>query len=373
MNAWEKKSRTLTKALIISGGLNIAFLSTFIVLALRPTTPQKIAFNAPREERVSNTRVFHEYLLASFEELTFELKRNEQLEKGYCRRDLALACLVAFHDFDIKRALPSDELQTRSLHFTNPQGGEELELTLYPSLNSAHFDTLQAFAQTEQWPLTPKGLFEELKRGNNSSSLKETFYLTPEFYALTMLFNRSKYLIEKQTLLSMILHCDFQDLPKAFENFDASTRRALLQTYVNRGSPIAARLLVETEKNYVQNRLDNEKISILIPLLTIPTNETVDFLKETMIGLRPDSVREMAAKQLCKLTNQSLPEPYEHSIVVKLFFPDAPTEKKVHFIKKGDTLWDLARHYKTTVSALREANDLPKDKALRLGKTLVIP
>lgn len=371
MNPWEKKSRTLSRALIVSGGLNIAFLSTFIAFAMKPTQLSKIAFNVDSTDTASSTQVFSHYFQATFQQLTGELNRAEPIEQGFKRRDLALACLVAFHDFDIKRALPGDHLQERQLKFTSPQG-EELILTLYPSLGDRHFETLLAFVTTEPWPLTPEGLFYELKSGNLSESLAETFYLTPRFYALTNLFNRSQYRIEKSILLQMVLEGEWETLPKTFTHYDSATRRALLVSYLKKGSDYAARLLVETERDYVENQLDNGAMDKLIAHLSSPGEEVLSFLKTVMLGLRPDSIREKAAKKLCVLTHQSIPEPYEHSIVVKLFFPDAPTEKKVHFIKKGDTLWDLARHYGTTVPILRDVNDLSNDN-IRPGKTLIIP
>jgi LysM repeat protein len=43
-----------------------------------------------------------------------------------------------------------------------------------------------------------------------------------------------------------------------------------------------------------------------------------------------------------------------------------------HKAKKGDTLIGLAKHYKTTVAAIMQANNLSK-KALRADKTYLIP
>jgi len=41
-------------------------------------------------------------------------------------------------------------------------------------------------------------------------------------------------------------------------------------------------------------------------------------------------------------------------------------------VKPGDSLWTLAKHYKTTESAIKKANNLSSD-LIRDGKTLVIP
>mgnify|MGYP005852353757 CR=1 FL=1 len=60
---------------------------------------------------------------------------------------------------------------------------------------------------------------------------------------------------------------------------------------------------------------------------------------------------------------QSTPKP--KPVVVK--------PKKIrHTVKKGDTLYGLARRYGTSVSAIQKANGL-KGNIIRTGKTLVIP
>lgn len=41
-----------------------------------------------------------------------------------------------------------------------------------------------------------------------------------------------------------------------------------------------------------------------------------------------------------------------------------------HVVRNGDTLWDLARHYKVTVADLRRWNDLPRGQYLRPGQKL---
>jgi membrane-bound lytic murein transglycosylase D len=53
--------------------------------------------------------------------------------------------------------------------------------------------------------------------------------------------------------------------------------------------------------------------------------------------------------------------------------PPASQGAHQHRIRKGETLWDIARHYDTTISALSKANNISKRSTLHVGKKLVIP
>lgn len=54
--------------------------------------------------------------------------------------------------------------------------------------------------------------------------------------------------------------------------------------------------------------------------------------------------------------------------------PDAPpVADKTHVVSPGNTLQSIARRYKISVEALREANDLPVGAKIRLGQRLVVP
>lgn len=50
-----------------------------------------------------------------------------------------------------------------------------------------------------------------------------------------------------------------------------------------------------------------------------------------------------------------------------------PAEGDIHVVESGDTLWDLAQRYATTVDAIVEANNLPSSGELHIGQELVIP
>lgn len=52
--------------------------------------------------------------------------------------------------------------------------------------------------------------------------------------------------------------------------------------------------------------------------------------------------------------------------------PVASSSSQTHVIQKGDTLWDLAREYNTTVDTLKALNPRIKPEALQVGQTIVI-
>lgn len=47
--------------------------------------------------------------------------------------------------------------------------------------------------------------------------------------------------------------------------------------------------------------------------------------------------------------------------------------ERIHHVRQGDTLWDLARRYGTTVDRICRANRISRSHRLRLGDTLLIP
>lgn len=56
-----------------------------------------------------------------------------------------------------------------------------------------------------------------------------------------------------------------------------------------------------------------------------------------------------------------------------LTIPGAAAQTLYHFVQPGETLWDIARKYQVTVSALTEANDISNPDFLVEGQRLAIP
>lgn len=54
--------------------------------------------------------------------------------------------------------------------------------------------------------------------------------------------------------------------------------------------------------------------------------------------------------------------------------PSPQQDSVIYVVKKGDTLWAIARQFGITVEALQEANpEVTDPKKLRIGQELVIP
>ncbi len=90
-------------------------------------------------------------------------------------------------------------------------------------------------------------------------------------------------------------------------------------------------------------------------------------LKE-LNGLESDALRAGQRLVLAEKSESS-------RLAVKPSSAGAPESPKgrVHHVRSGDTLWDLARKYGTTVDKICRANRISPGKRLHLGDTLVIP
>jgi LysM repeat protein len=57
--------------------------------------------------------------------------------------------------------------------------------------------------------------------------------------------------------------------------------------------------------------------------------------------------------------------------------PDEPAvpdqEQRVHVVQAGETLWEIAVQYGTTIQALVEANDIANPTLIRPGQKLIVP
>src|ERR1700758_3846768 len=100
----------LTTMLFVSGIANIVLLSLLIywIIRDRPPTPYyELKPAAKREQQpplaidLTKAQVLRYFKTLSREQLLSKLTHTQMVEDGYAQRDLALACLVHDHFFDL--------------------------------------------------------------------------------------------------------------------------------------------------------------------------------------------------------------------------------------------------------------------------------
>ncbi|MDE3047872.1 MAG: hypothetical protein KGI83_05925, partial [Verrucomicrobiota bacterium] len=99
-----KKLKILSWALIFSGALNVAFIGALAYTRLE-NTAMVSTIMGKKEIVPTNVTVFNAMSRLTFRELVSYLTNRELIEEGYTKRDLAIAALVAYHHFNLEKAL----------------------------------------------------------------------------------------------------------------------------------------------------------------------------------------------------------------------------------------------------------------------------
>jgi len=393
-NPWIKKIRFLTTILICSVSLNIGLMTSIIYSTIvQKNTVKNVETAVSYQLTSTNAKVLNRFFNFTFDQLLAELDNKVFAEDGYMYRDLALACLVSYHYFDIERAVTKSNLQHRSLTFIHQDGGETFELTAFPGLDHTDFQRVHAFVKSQKWPLTSEGIFHELKKekGENFVSLTKAFCTTSEFYTLFALFNRGEEKISQERLLPMLLagpwHLidSFCKAQKNFPDISKNVMRKLLKKYIKLESHHAASIWIAIDSEYVLRQLSDEELAHLINGINENTQSIQLFLKKTLCSVRSDHIRKITGIKLYAITGKSIPEPYKHEIAMKTFLPAfffKVKEKKaketalvksmkIYRVKNGDSLWKIAHKYSVSIEELRKNNHLKTD-VLKPGQELVI-
>ena len=167
---WEKRAKILTQALLVSVALNLGLLATFFYTVLEKKEQEVVFEMPPPSERnhtvllpsLSNGELLACYTALSFQELLALLDNEELVEEGYRKRDLALGSLVAFHFFNLEKALGAPPVQKRTVSFIH-KDQEKVDVTIFPGFSTEQYEAVKRYAKTEKWPFTAEGLFYELK------------------------------------------------------------------------------------------------------------------------------------------------------------------------------------------------------------------
>ena len=411
-NEWLKKYRWLTHGLIISGALNLGLIATFATITYKNSNPKVLLpqKNYTIKEKknayyvsISGVELLCDYFNYSYESLLTELSSKELVEDGYSKRDFALACLAGFHHFDIQRALTGTYLQTRELEFIHKEGGERIKLELFAGLGDEHFEAIREFANQESWPLTAEGLYFQIQRigdiHNVPSSLKEAFYLTPQFHGVWMLFNRIEKTLSYEELLQIAFDADWDLLSSYYQylsrtqDFSESNRRRLLMDLLQKKSKFAARYLIDHDREFALQKLDDASVVYLLSLMDRQTPRAEAFSRELLVSARSDAVLRSAGYKLYELAGESVPQPYDHNKSLVKFLPSFSTkvdihakshgkqhetvmpvnETAYHTVKKGETLWQIARDHGVTLKELKKANGFKSSGLIKPGMKIIIP
>jgi len=333
--------RRLSVALMISGALNIFLMSLFFYLLFkeRPPTPYCELKPANRQEEQSplaidhsNSDVIRLFRQMPLEWLVGRLNNTHLVENGYTQRDLALASLVAFHQFDLERALtglPQPD-QKRTFIYGKFKNGKPATLTVYPGLSEKQYEGIATFASKERWPLTSKGLYAALCKQPKDSrdvSLMEAFLMTPDFLAVEMLFSRSETPVKKKELLEVLLQGDwtmlaaFVEQQKILHDLSAARRQRFLLDYIQRQSKAAAYLMLKTDPEVASKKLDDNHVMLLLQLLDEKSPDAERFAGSLLTSPRTDIVWKLAACRLYEYAGESAPERFHHHAALSRFVP----------------------------------------------------
>lgn len=329
------KVRRLTRALMISGGLNVIVLALLLYWMIRERVPlpycdYKPAKHEEQQSPLADQRTSSQVILAfkdlSFDQLVGRLQQTQQIENGFTQRDLALAALVSFHHFDLQRALAglSQPTQQRGFISTLPKEGKAVKWVAYPGLTNEQFAAIVHFAQTERWPLTSRGLFSLLQKEDNN--LADAFFLTREFLAVEMLFHRAQAAISKQELLSVIreggwkLLSEFVQQQRTAHDLSEARRQRFLLDYVKQGSSMAAYLLLKSDGDFAAKKLDDADAVAVLNLLPKKTAESEKFALELLTSPRSNAVWKRSAARLYEYAGEEVPV-WNHQESLKHFAP----------------------------------------------------
>lgn len=404
---WIKKFRLFTLILILSGGLNIFFLIYIIYghFALHPIDLKISPLKAQQKRKdLNNCDYLSIISTRNFSELVSLLSNCQLVEEGYSKRDLALGCLISYHDFNLEKALPNQNFQTRIVHYKNSKK-EDKEVVLIPGLRDHHYKSIIHYAFSEKWPLTSKGLFFLLKKWEKprDGSLEKAFFVTEEFYNISNLFNQD-VTVKQIEVLDLICECaswdyieKFSEEQKNFANRDIrECRLQFLLHALGDKSPTAAYLLLRSDFIYALKRLSDEKILDILSLLKDQSKELEQFCVELLKSSRSDDIWRAAAAKLYEFSKENIPDNLIKAEVKKKFVQSedlknkwqkeeskpgslrniirgADKQKKnIHIVREGENLWKIARLYKVEIDELIRVNKLETERIFP-GLEIIIP
>jgi LysM repeat protein len=185
---------------------------------------------------------------------------------------------------------------------------------------------LRAFASTERWPLTNRGLFLALQKEEKEEydrHLLDAFFMTSHFSMVEMLFSRSEQPVGREELLKVLLEgnwaqlADFVEQQKKAQDLSQTRRQNFLLDYVNHKSRAAAQLMLKTDGVFVARKLDDKQVMLLLQLLEEKSPQAKRFALTLLKSPRSDDVRKLAADRLQEYTGVDMSEAYQRQTGLK--------------------------------------------------------
>lgn len=406
-----KQIRSLTIALFLSGALNVLLIAFLFFWSIRDRPPTPYCELKPKEQYAkqkpiaaspTNSNLLRTYKALPYDQLLLKLNKTGLVEDGFTERDLALAVLVGFYDFDLEHALGNTPLQKRLLSFGEGQD----RVFIFPGISDEQYEKLYTFTKTEKWPFKSRGLFYFLKKEQyqDDDSLKEAFYLTQEFNAVEMLFKGKE--VARQDLIYLIQEGDwgllsaFTEKQKAVQDLSDENRERLLLSYLKVGSPTSALLLLKTDYDFASKRLSDPTVMAIVRLLNENTSDAQRFLTAVAASPRGDQAKSLAIAKYQELTGKvweplvSRETPIAKPLAIEKSMPFKPVLAKpipakpiaqtpamkmqpvkkeiLYIVQDKDSLWKIAKRFKVSIEDLRKINKLSSD-FLKPGTALKVP
>lgn len=393
-----KKIRYLSQALIISGLLNIALFLLIIywIFSEGSYTPplelkavkvdqQLIALNSSKE----CSKVLNQFVGLSFSRLVGCLSMTQSVDNGCKERDLALSCMLSIHYFDLERALQGGVQNKQKRYLSG-----EYPFIVYVDLTDSDYEQIIHFATTELWPITAEGLFHLIKKGNTQNGQIDAFVLTREFWSVEQLFKRFNG-VTQQDLLTLLFEGSWKSLNEFYENQSIvnhlvdDRRRSLLRNYLREGSPTAARLFVQYDRDFAVEMLPDEEVIHLIQKLPKNIIEGELYVRSVLKSPRSKKVWNQANEWLppekrgvIQISEQKREVPLRvisppqknrmQQVIVPLKNKSTSLPNREYIVQEKDSLWKVANRFKVSVEDLKKVNHLQSD-AIKPGMKLRIP
>lgn len=358
--------------LIISLALNFGLLASLIFVATtdRSRTGIEETHVLTKDKPLPKpvVEVLNTDLSASFDTLKEALESDERIDEHFLRRDVALACLTSFHNFNIERALGGVPYDVRNYSFSNPSGNERITITFVAGLSEDHFARIRHFVKTEAWPLTAKGLFLELKSGTFDGKVKEAFICTDTFRKMKKIMDRASLPLSDDHLVKLLTQGSWDHILRLSRVGSVEeapeVALSLLQHLVGERSQVAAALLVSYAPGAILRSGKNEFLSHVIELLEPADPKSMTFLQQILDGIRPQYLKEKAEQKILLHASLHKADKQEKGTL---------TAEISYTVRPGDSLWKIAHKHNIKVLDLCKRNKLRKDTMLRVGQKLHIP